>query len=80
MVAMVCVCVCRMASHKPLLLYVWCGGLTVAMLVMAALLISIKSQSSQVSESMKRHRRRLDCVRLAPSASGWGKFKRKPEV
>lgn len=49
------ICLCRMecnlrSSHKHLLLHVWCGLLTVAMLVMAALLISIKSKSTEVSE------------------------------
>uniref|UniRef100_A0A8C2ZC09 THD domain-containing protein n=1 Tax=Cyclopterus lumpus TaxID=8103 RepID=A0A8C2ZC09_CYCLU len=36
-------------QSKYLLLQVWCGMLTVAMLVMAALLISIKPRSTEVS-------------------------------
>ncbi|XP_068591933.1 lymphotoxin-alpha [Cebidichthys violaceus] len=35
------------SSHKHLLLQVWCGMLTVAMVVMAALLISIKPRSTE---------------------------------
>ncbi|XP_075962797.1 lymphotoxin-alpha [Anarhichas minor] len=35
------------SSHKYLLLQVWCGMLTVAMVVMAALLISIKPRSTE---------------------------------
>lgn len=58
----VCVCLCafyRMegqlrSSHKYLLLQVWCGLLTVAMVVMAALLISIKPKSTEVSTSVAR--------------------------
>ncbi|XP_070767887.1 LOW QUALITY PROTEIN: lymphotoxin-alpha [Enoplosus armatus] len=37
------------SSHKYLLLQVWCGLLTVAMVVMAALLTSIKPKSTEVS-------------------------------
>ncbi len=55
----VCVCVCvfdRMecpsrSSPKYLVLQVWCGLLTVAMVVMAALLTSIKLKSTEVSTS-----------------------------
>ncbi|NP_001033075.1 tumor necrosis factor beta [Takifugu rubripes] len=42
------------SSHKHLLLHVWCGLLTVAMLVMAALLISIKSKSTEEDVSSLR--------------------------
>ncbi|XP_028984016.1 uncharacterized protein LOC114842563 [Betta splendens] len=35
------------SSHKYLLLQVWCGLLTVTMVVMAALLVSIKSKSTE---------------------------------
>lgn len=35
-------------SHKYLVLQVWCGLLTVAMVVMAALLASIRSKSTEV--------------------------------
>ncbi len=63
----VCVCVCvfyRMegqsrSSHKHLLLQVWCGLLTVAMVVMAALLISIKPKSTEVSTSVTRREKYL---------------------
>lgn len=60
------------SSHKHLLLHVWCGLLTVAMLVMAALLISISSKSAQVSEWVKRRTPRLSWVHVAPSASWCG--------
>lgn len=39
------------SSHKYLLLQVWCGLLTVAMVVMAAFLTSIKPKSTEVSTS-----------------------------
>lgn len=39
------------SSHKHLLLQVWCGLLTVAMVVMAAFLTSIKPKSTEVSTS-----------------------------
>lgn len=42
------------SSHKYLLLQVWCGLLTVAMVVMAALLTSIKPKSTEVSASATR--------------------------
>uniref|UniRef100_A0A671VZW7 THD domain-containing protein n=1 Tax=Sparus aurata TaxID=8175 RepID=A0A671VZW7_SPAAU len=40
------------SSHKYLLLQVWCGLLTVAMVVMAAFLTSIKPKSTEVSTSL----------------------------
>lgn len=42
------------STHKYLLLQVWCGLLTVAMVVMAALLTSIKPKSTEVSVSAMR--------------------------
>ncbi|KAI3361312.1 hypothetical protein L3Q82_013493 [Scortum barcoo] len=42
------------SSHKYLLLQVWCGLLTVAMVVMAALLISIKPKSTEVITSVTK--------------------------
>lgn len=45
-------------SHKYLLLQVWCGLLTVAMVVMAAFLTSIKPKSPQVSKSATRKEKR----------------------
>lgn len=56
----VCVCVSvfdRMegqsrSSQKYVLLQVWCGILTVAMVVMAALVLSIKPKSTEVSTSV----------------------------
>lgn len=38
-----------MSSHKYLLLQVWCGGLTVALVLLAACLYSIKPKSIEVS-------------------------------
>uniref|UniRef100_A0A8C9X8K1 THD domain-containing protein n=1 Tax=Sander lucioperca TaxID=283035 RepID=A0A8C9X8K1_SANLU len=43
------------SSTKYLLLQVWCGILTVAMVVMAALFISIKPKSTEVSTSLLNH-------------------------
>lgn len=53
----VCVCVDRMecqarSSNKYQVLQVWCGLLTVAMVVMAAFITSIKPKSSEVSHAV----------------------------
>ncbi|KAM6935598.1 lymphotoxin-alpha [Lycodopsis pacificus] len=42
------------SSHKYLLLQVWCGMLTVAMVVMAALLISVKPRSTEEAVSTQK--------------------------
>lgn len=49
------------SSHKYLLLQVWCGLLTVAMVVMAAFLTSIKPKSTEVSTSATG-RENSDCL------------------
>uniref|UniRef100_A0A3B5KHH9 Tumor necrosis factor beta n=1 Tax=Takifugu rubripes TaxID=31033 RepID=A0A3B5KHH9_TAKRU len=70
------------SSHKHLLLHVWCGLLTVAMLVMAALLISIKSKSTEVSQfnaitaTLKSTGSSLSYIQLtkSPDNRSWQEF------
>lgn len=68
------------SSRNHLLLYVWCALLTVAMSVVAALLISIKLKSTQVSESVEKHKQRLNWFLLTPFASWWGKVHSRRKV